>query len=618
MNRVKASLFTVLWLTWCSQAGAAAIERVEPPFWWQGFEHTELQLMVHGPGVGDLEPSVGHEGISISRIVHGDSPNYLFIYLDIRPEAGTGSFDIVFSGTDSQVRLPYELRGRNPDPGWARGFTTSDAIYLITPDRFANGDPGNDTIEELGDASNRGELCGRHGGDIAGIAQHLDYIRDLGFTAIWLNPVLENHMPKCSYHGYSTTDFYRVDPRYGSNEAYRTLVAQARSKEVGVIMDMIVNHIGSGHWWMDDLPFKNWLNFPESRAYSSHVHATWQDPYASRYDIQAFADGWFVDTMPDLNQRNEVLGDYLVQNALWWIEYLGLSGIRHDTHPYPDKYYMTEWTRRVMEEYPDFNIVGEEWNSSPVIVSYWQRGKKNRDGYVSHLPSLMDFPLQETMADSLIADKPDWGSSWNPLYESLALDSVYPDPFNLVIFPDNHDMSRIFTQLEEDEDLWRMAMVYVATMRGIPQFYYGTEILMRNRESGDHGLIRSDFPGGWAGDERNAFTGAGMEPNELAAQAFIRSLLNWRRDKNVIHEGRLMQFAPIGEVYAYFRYNEQDTVMVVFNKNPEPVKLALERFAERLGDAPSAHDVLTGETVPLTEPLKLAPRSVHLLEVLHE
>ncbi len=597
---------------------AATIERVEPPFWYQGFRHTGLQLMVHGEGAGALQPSVEADGVTIERIERGDSPNYLFVYLDIDSEREPGSFDIAFQDGDGATLVhAYELKAKNPDPAHARGFGNQDAIYLITPDRFVNGLAANDNDPSLGDAVDRGELCGRHGGDIAGIRNSLDYIDDMGFTAIWLNPVLENDMPRCSYHGYATTDFYQVDPRYGSNASYQELAATARERGIGLIMDMIVNHIGTGHWWMDDLPTEDWLNFPERRPITNHMHATTFDPNGSAYDRQAFNDGWFVDAMPDLNQRNTLLGDYLVQNALWWIEYLGLAGIRMDTHPYPDKHYMSEWSRRVMEEYPEFNIVGEEWHSSPSFVSYWQRGKDNHDGYVSHMPSMMDFPVQAAMVEALNGVGPAWASSWTTLYEKLAQDFEYPAPGDLVIFPDNHDMSRIFTQLNEDEDLWRMAMVMAATLRGTPQIYYGTEILMANRDSGDHGLIRSDFPGGWPGDERNAFTGDGMSEASLRAQAFTRDLLNWRRGAQVVHGGRFMQFAPLGEIWVYFRYDDDATVMVILHKGEEATELPLERFAERLRGAAGAVDALSGEAVALGESLALEPRSFRLLELRH-
>lgn len=613
-----AGVVTVLLASLAPATGfAQAIERVEPPFWYQGYKNTVLQLMFHGEGLAAMSPSVPDQGIEVVRVETGDSPNYLFVYLDIDPAVPTGDFEIVLEGNGTRLTQPYTLRAKNPDPNHARGFSGADTIYLITPDRFVNANPANDNDPALGDPVDRAELCGRHGGDIAGIQASLDYIDDMGFTAIWLNPVLENRMPVCSYHGYSTTDFYAADPRYGTTEEYQSLARTGRDRGIGMIMDMIVNHIGTGHWWMDDLPTEDWLNFPELRPITSHMHATTFDPNGSAYDRQAFNDGWFVDTMPDLNQRNPLLADYLTQNALWWIETLGLAGIRMDTHPYPDKDYMTDWSRRVMAEYPDFNIVGEEWHSSPSFVSYWQRGKENHDGYVSHMPSMMDFPVQAAMVEALVEADPDWGSSWMALYEKLAHDFEYAAPQDLVIFPDNHDMSRIFTQLNEDEDLWRMAMIMAATLRGTPQIYYGTEILMANRESSDHGLIRSDFPGGWSGDTKNAFTGEGMSPQELEAQAWLRRLLNWRRDATVVHDGAFMQFVPIGEVYAYFRYNEDDTVMVLLNKNETAVDLPMTRFAERLQGATEARDVLGGETVSLSEPVTLAPRSGLLLEIRH-
>jgi glycosidase len=573
--------------------------------------------MVYGDGVAALEVSVDAPGVSVDRVVRVENPNYLFVYLKLDGSARPGSVDLSFESNRGSWRHAFPLRQKNPDPAHAQGFDNSDAIYLVTPDRFVNGEPGNDDLPGYSDAADRGAPCGRHGGDIAGLINSLDYINDMGFTAIWLNPLLENAQPECSYHGYATTDFYRVDPRYGSNEHYRTLVQQARSKGIGVIMDMIVNHVGHHHWWMGDLPTEDWLNFRTEPKVTNHRHAAQQDPYVSQFDLEHFTDGWFVvPGMPDLNQRNTLLADYLTQNALWWIEYLGLSGIRMDTYPYPDKHYMTQWTERVMDEYPDFNVVGEEWNPYPQVVAYWQRGAMNRDGYTSQLPSLMDFPLQDKMVRALIAEPPDWGSSWDPLYETLALDGAYADPFKLVIFPDNHDMNRIFTGVNEDYDLWRMAMVYVLTMRGTPQIYYGTEILMHNRGAdGDHGVIRSDFPGGWAGDAVNAFSAQGLEPRQRDAQVFLRQLLSWRKGQPVIHGGALMQFVPVDEVYAYFRYTDTAAVMVAFNKHPDAVELELSRFSERLGPADTAFDVISGERIALGDTLRIPGRGVRLLEI---
>jgi glycosidase len=620
MNRKSLLLIVILLFPLAACAEPAKIERVEPPNWWTGFEEGTLQLLIHGDQIGSYTPSLDYPGVSIERVERVKSPNYLFVYLDVTSEARAGQFDITFSNGGHSLKHSYPLLEKNPDSAHVKGFTSADAIYLITPDRFANGDTANDNVEGMGDPVDRDNPGGRHGGDIQGIIDGLDYIAGLGFTAIWLNPLLENRMPEYSYHGYSTTDFYRVDSRYGSNEQYRDMVQTAREKGIGVIMDMIVNHIGSGHWWMDDLPTDDWLNYQEEPVMTSHEHITEQDPHASEYDKRLYSDGWFVPTMPDLNQRNPLMADYLTQNALWWIEYLGLAGIRMDTYPYPDKHYMTEWTRRVMLEYPDFTVVGEEWTSNAAAVAYWQRGQQNRDGYVSYLPSLMDFPLQESMRLALITEE---GSRLDDgtqaglmrLYLALANDFVYPDPGALVIFPDNHDMSRIFTQLGEDYDLFRMAMAYVLTMRGVPQIYYGTEILMNNAESGSHGVIRSDFPGGWQGDERNAMSGAGLTAREKEAQEFTRRLLEWRRDKEVVHSGETMHFRPENGTYVFFRYNDDDAVMVVLNKNPETVSLDLARFSERLRGYSSFNGVLGGEHRLIGDKLDLPARSVQVLDL---
>jgi glycosidase len=615
-------LILVLWLLLPLNAWAetAEISRVEPPFWWTGFKETGLQLLVHGDNVTRFTPELEYPGVSITRVERVKSPNYLFLYLDIGEGARAGEFDIVFTAGEESVSHSYLLKEKNPDPDHTRGFSPADAIYLITPDRFANGDPANDNIEGMGDEVDRGNPGGRHGGDIQGMIDALPYISGMGFTAIWLNPLLENRMPEYSYHGYSTTDFYRVDPRYGSNETYRDLVQTAKEKGIGVIMDMIVNHIGSGHWWMNDLPTDDWLNFQQKPLITSHEHITDQDPYASEYDKSMFSDGWFVFTMPDLNQRNALLADYLTQNALWWIEYLGLAGIRMDTYPYPDKHYMTEWTRRVMLEYPDFNVVGEEWTNNAAAVAYWQAGNNNRDGYVSYLPSLMDFPLQENMRLALVTEegaKLDDGSQAGlmKLYQALAKDFLYPSPNDLVTFPDNHDMNRIFEQVGHDYDLFRMALAYVLTMRGTPQIYYGTEILMKHPGSEAHGDLRADFPGGWAGDEVNGFTGQGLSERERKAQAFVRRLLHWRKDRAVVHNGKTMHFRPEQGTYVYFRYDDSDTVMVALNKNHEAVELELARFAERMQRHDRATDVISGDQKMLDVSISLPARSVTVLDL---
>ncbi len=596
-------------------ATGAEIDRLEPPFWWQGFEHRELQLLVYGADVGATKPVIDYPGVRVARVVTVENPNYLFIYLDVDPSAPPGEFPIRLRSDGRDVVHTFELREKNPDPGYTRGSDSSDVIYLVTPDRFANGDPSNDYIETMGDVLDRDEPYGRHGGDIAGMKQRLDYIAGMGFTSIWPNPLLENRMPRASYHGYATTDYYKVDPRFGTNDDYKAFVEAARDKGVGVIMDMIVNHIGTGHWWMDDLPTNDWLNVHDEFTRTSHARTTHQDPYASRYDIRLHADGWFAPYMPDLNQRNPLLADYLVQNSIWWIEYLGLNGIRQDTYPYPDKQFMAEWTRRIMREYPHFSIVGEEWSPNPNVTSYWQRGKRNHDGYASDLTNVMDFPLQIALEKSLTQAEKDHGSVWMDTFEMLGNDYLYPAPLDVVIFPDNHDMSRLFTQVDEDYDLYRMAIVFYLTMRGIPQIYYGTEVLMSHPGTDSHGKIRSDFPGGWEGDPVNAFTGRGLGKRPRGAQAFLRKLLNWRKSNPVIHTGKLMHYVPIENVYAYFRYDDDNTVMVVFNRGLEAISIETARFEERLQGATSATDVISGKTHSIDKSLTLQPRSVMLLEI---
>lgn len=601
---------------------AAEIERVEPPNWWTGFSEPDLRLLIYGDGVGELRPAVDYPGVTVLDTLATDNPNYLFVRLRIAPDAEPGEFDIVFGGANNgggEIAHPYRLEARNSDPGHTRGFSSADAIYLITPDRFANGDPGNDEIDGLGDIVDRTQPGARHGGDLKGIIDRLDYIAGLGFTAVWLNPVLENAMPAFSYHGYATTDFYRVDPRMGSNADLAELARAGRERGVGLIMDMIVNHSGLHHWWMDDPPMDDWVHRWEGYVETNHAKTLSIDPYGAEIDRRELYDGWFVPDMPDLNQDNPLMAEYLIQNAIWWIEYLGLAGVRMDTYPYSGGEFMAEWTRRVMEEFPDFNVVGEEWTENPLIVAYWQGGPDGsagslakHDGYRSWLPSVMDFPLNSVLAPSLTADE-SFSQGLTNLYSMLANDVLYPDPGALVIFGDNHDMMRIWSQLGEDYGLFELAMTYLATMRGAPQVYYGTELLTAS--SGDHGVIRSNLPGGWAGDAADAVSGAGLTERQLQAQALVRTLFNWRKTATTVHEGGLTHFLPREGVYVYFRYLGEERIMVVLNKNSDPYALDLARFEEVLGDARQGADIIRGETYDLTSPIELTPRTALVLEI---
>lgn len=601
-------------LGFAATAPASVVERVEPPHWWTGFEQRELQLLFTGPDVCEWSARVDYPGVRVARTVRAEHCGYLFVYLDIAPDAQAGTLDIELSAPGREpITEEYTLYSRRNPPRPA--FGAEDAIYLITPDRFANGDPTNDAVEGYGDRPDRDEPYGRHGGDIAGIEAHLDYIAELGFTALWINPLLENAMPRFSYHGYAITDLYAVDPRFGSNESFRALVDAADERGIKIIMDQVVNHVGSSHPWISEPPSSDWINFGNSFVYGSRARTTNLDPYAARSDIRLNADGWFSAAMPDLNQNNPLLADYLVQNSIWWIEYAGLGGIRQDTYPHNDKHFMAEWSERIMTEYPKFNIVGEEWSANPVVTSYWQAGKVNHDGYRSSLPSVFDFPVQAALLDALTATEPKHGTVWDPLYEVIGMDFLYPDPNNLVIFADNHDKSRVFTVLGEDMDLFRMAMVFLATMRGIPQLYYGTEILMSNPGTESHGIIRSDFPGGWPGDERNAFEGKGLSPAAAEARQTVQRLFNWRKSTAVVQTGRFMHYTPLENTYVYFRYGESDAVMVIMNRARNPVVLDTKRFAERLHGFSRGSDVLSGAQYELAATLTIPARSVLLLEL---
>lgn len=594
----------------------AEVNRVEPPNWWAGMESNRLQVMVYGDALGGLAPRIEYPGVAIDEVVRVENSRYLFLYLAIDDTARPGAFSIDLLRDGVLVeRVPYRLDAREKDSRSRKGFDASDVIYLITPDRFANGNPSNDEVAGFSEGVDRTDKGGRHGGDLKGVIDHLDYIDEMGFTAIWLNPVLENNMER-AYHGYATTDFYKVDPRFGSNEQYRELVRLAGERGIKVVMDGILNHSGLSHWFVTDPPTSDWVNFGGEFVQCNHRRQTNQDLYASEHDKRMFADGWFVEKMPDLNQRNPLMADYLIQNSIWWIEYAGLSGIRMDTHPYPDKEFMSRWSCELLQEYPRFTMVGEEWSEDVPIVAYWQRGKVNHDGYVSCMPSMMDFPLQAALMKALTEEPGEYHEPLLNLYEALALDFVYPDPFNLVIFPDNHDMARFFTQVGEDVDAFKMGMVHVLTMRGIPQIYYGTEILMDSSENpDDHGIIRTDFPGGWEGDKINAFTGDGLNHDQLETMEFMRNLLNWRKSKKVIHTGKLMHFAPEDGVYVYFRYNEEDSVMVVLNRNDKATDLETGKFSERTNGFDYGKDVVSGTIFPLDPGIRIPARSALVFEL---
>lgn len=608
--------FISFFLSFTTVAGAA-IDRVEPSNWWLGMKEPVFQILLHGVGVGDATPVIESDLVTLERVERVESKNYLFLYLKVSDTATPGRFNIAIHPNDGSPveTIDFPLQLRAPDAADLKGFDSSDTLYLIMPDRFANGDTSNDSIPSMLETSvNRTDPYGRHGGDLAGVIEHLDYFQRLGVTALWLNPVLENNMQQSSYHGYAMTDFYRVDPRFGTLEDYKRLAVQAKAKGLKLVMDMVFNHCGSEHWWMQDLPSADWINFSDAYLSTNHLRTTNQDPYASEFDKALMSKGWFVSAMPDLNLENPLLADYMIQNSIWWIETLGLGGIRMDTYPYPDKFAMSHWCERVMQEYPSFNITGEEWSTNPLVLAYWQDGHENSDGYEGNLPSLIDFPLQNAIKEAFQQDE-SWGSGLIRVYEMLANDRVYTDPNNFVVFLGNHDTPRYFMEVGSNEDSYRNAFAFLMTIRGIPQLLYGDEILMTHYESNDHGDIRKDFPGGWQGDGANVFTEYNLSLRQARNLEFTRHLLNWRKSKAVIHHGSLLHFGPTNGCYVYFRVLDGEAVMVILNKNSVYYSLPLGRYAEILKDYTGGFDVVSEQELSLGTSLMLAPHQPYIIEL---
>ncbi len=569
-------------------------ERVEPPFWWAGMMHTELQIMAYGEDIGKTRVVIDYPGVSVREVAAVESPNYLFIYIDIE-KAAPGSFPVQFFRDDELVyAYTYELREREPGSRYREGVNASDAMYLLMPDRFANGDPSLDDQPGMLEEHNRDNPDGRHGGDIQGIIDNIDHIAGMGFTSIWLNPVLENNQPRYSYHGYAITDFYNADARFGGNEAYLSLIAEAEARDIKIIKDLILNHCGHHHWWMDDLPTPDWINQWNGFTRTTYRMTTITDPHGSQYDYDRMVRGWFDTNMPDLNQQNRLLARYLKQNSVWWIEYAGIQAIRMDTQPYADRFFMSDWAHYILHEYPYFMIIGEAWMGIPAMVSYYQGGKDNHDGYDSHFPSVFDFALYDDIGQAFNEEQ-GWSTGMMRLYNTLAQDFLYPDPYNLVVFGDNHDTDRFYTRVGEDLEKLKMALTFLFTTRGIPQLYTGIETLESAYEHDGHGELRTNFPGGWPGDPVNKFNRDERTGDENMIVDHITRLLQFRKETPAIYQGWLLQYVPEDNVYVYFRYDEEGTVMVILNNNNREVDLELERFREGWEGYEVAEDVLTGE-----------------------
>ena len=613
----KIFLVTVLSVLLCghnSLYAASVIKKVAPSFWWASMNNPELQVLLYGEQISSADVSISSDDIVLQEVVKQDNPNYLLLYLNTS-EAAPQTFDICLKQGKKQTVIPYELKQRRADAAQIEGFNSSDVLYLIMPDRFANGDASNDVIPGmLEDRVDRNDSFARHGGDFKGIEQHLDYIADLGVTSVWLNPIQENDMQGGSYHGYAITDYYQADRRFGSNEEFRALVEQAHSKGLKIVMDMIFNHCGSENYLFKDMPSKDWFNFKGNYVQTTFKTATQSDPYTSDYEKKIAVDGWFTQSMPDFNQRNRHVATYLIQSSIWWIEYAGINGIRQDTHPYADFDMMARWCKAVNDEYPRFNIVGETWLGNNVLISYWQKNSPLAHPRNSYLPTVMDFPLMDHMNKAFDEETTDGYGGLSRLHEYLSQDIVFADPMHLLTFLDNHDTSRFYRSEADTKNLdrYKQALAFLLTTRGIPQIYYGTEILMAADKANGDGLLRCDFPGGWQNDTHNYFDAANRTALQNEAFSYLKKLLQWRKGNEVIAKGKLKHFSPRQGVYAYERKHGDQSVVVFLNGTDREQTIDLSAYQEILPRT-SARNVLEGKEVEIGKELTLSHRGVCVL-----
>ena len=606
---------------------AVKIDRIDPANWFVGMKNTSLQLMVYGENIRQADVTTDYDGVKIDSIVRLDSPNYLLVYLNLEG-VKPGEMTLNFKNGKAVKKVKYELKAREKRGEERMGFTNADVLYMLMPDRFADGNPDNNDIKGMNPyKTDRSQPSLRHGGDLEGIRRHLDYFKELGVTALWFTPVLENNSPGGSYHGYATTDYYRVDPRFGTNDEYRRLTDEAHAKGLKIVMDMIFNHCGFEHPWIKDMPSKDWLNTPEwlydrkdktkAEVNRKYMQTTYKltptvDPYASAIDLKETVDGWFVPSMPDLNQRNPHVIRYLIQNSIWWIETVGIDGIRMDTYPYADADAMALWMKTIDEEYPNFNVVGETWVSDPPYTAAWQKDSKisQRNSY---LKTVMDFSFHAKINQAKYENTDGSGNGMNRIYENFVYDYLYPNPSSVMAFVENHDTDR-FLGNGRDTTALKQAMAILLTVKRIPQLYYGTEILMNGTKEKTDGYVRKDFPGGFPGDDHNAFTAGGRTPEENAMFTWLSRLLHWRQGNDVITKGSQTQFIPYNGVYVIARRYNGKNVMTVVNGTGRTTVFAVRRYAEVIGHNTEAKDVLTDRTVSLTDDTQLEPRKVMILE----
>ncbi|GLB51454.1 alpha-amylase [Neptunitalea chrysea] len=592
----------------------AQIDKVEPPFWWEGMHHSSVQVMVYGEDIADLTPVVSKA--TVTAITKTENPNYVFITIDTKG-LPAGMYPIQFKKKKKVVATyNFELKTRREGSEYRKGFDSSDMIYLIMPDRFANGNTDNDSMTSVIEKGDRSNLNGRHGGDIAGVIKHLDYLEGLGATALWSTPLCEDNDKAYSYHGYAQSDVYKIDPRYGTNEEYVQLGKELHKRDMKLILDYVTNHWGLEHWMIQDLPTYDWIHQFPGYAQSNYRMSTQMDPNASEIDARYCMNGWFVPTMPDLNQSNPLVVNYIIQNAIWWVEYADLDGFRVDTYSYNDKEGIAKWTKAVMDEYPNFNIVGEVWLHDQAQISYWQKDSKISaiQSYNTYLPSVMDFTLHDAMS-AFGQENAGWFDGTIQFYENFVNDFLYPDINAILVFAENHDTDRFNQRFQNVAD-YKLAMTLIGTVRGIPQLYYGSEIGMAGDKSKGDGDIRRDFPGGWNGDTNNAFTASGRTATQKEYFDFTSKLFTWRKNAEVIHTGKTTQYIPQDNVYVYFRYNEKATVMVVLNNSKEERTFDLNRFAESIKTATKGTDVISGKTIDVTaKAMTIAAKSSYVLEL---
>ena len=580
------------------------INHVEPLSWWVGMT-TPLQLMVNATSISEygVEILPKGQGVEVTALHKADSPNYLFVDVAVAADAKAGEYTLRFTKGKSKIDYKYTIAERREGSRERESFTTADFVYLIMPDRFANGNPANDNTSDTAEKADRTNPGRRHGGDLEGMIAHLDYIADLGATAIWSTPLLLDDENGASYHGYSCSDYYRIDPRYGSNELFKTYVEECHERDLKVIMDIVPNHSSTSHWWYGDQPFKDWTHQWDSYTQSNWTFSTNMDFNASKADLYQMESGWFDRSMADMNLDNEFLLNYFKQWAVWWIEYSNLDGFRVDTYPYNEKEPMSQWCKAVMEEYPNFNIVGEVWTSSIPQLAYWQGGNYNKDGFNSNLKSIMDFPLHDAIRAAMTeSGNGGWGQGMTRVYDVLSHDFVYHDLSNMMIMAANHDTDRIGDVCEGDARKMKIVATLLCTMRGMPQILYGDELMFRStdRRRG-HPTLRIDFPGGWQGDKVNLFDRAQHEGDQKEVFEHTHLLMNWRKTKDVIHTGKTLHFIDRDNTYAFFRYNDSELVFVYVNNSDKAHKVPWGRYAEINSGLSVGRNVLTDKSVDMTD-----------------